>query len=422
MEILRRLLGGSKQADSIFLVETIERLRYQVLRKNLLLDPPPSRLVWYTILNRRDCSRGAISQEGMGLSGGRDFRFPYDELRSSALTRVFACADSTLVKRGAFRANLGVAIEFIDYPAFRREYFKRVNALRIDGLLPYYRQVVKTQHINLTAPGYAIGNIIDNLAGNLLDSKYISTIVVTNTTFSRDVILPWDATHPISAVHYIEHHLHQYYPVIPAWVYYTSRRGGSAATFLLDGIQGRITKAWFEVGKRAENVYIIPRGDETHPCLSMCDLMCTYVNRHVGIVTDSNIHKFLTRNTTDINVVSRSIWDERHYDFLVPRYTHTVKPSANYLHPMFFMNSSIKSDVVKESDLYSLIQSVAESQAGCAFFGNIEAEMRSLVQGDTVICLDDEAHSRAKGYLGLSPFRDIRILRTDEFLDEYFTS
>ena len=49
----------------------------------------------------------------------------------------------------------------------------------------------------------------------------------------------------------------------------------------LDGITGKITKAWQFVGKKADVVNIVPYGDLTYPCISLCDLICGYIRNTV---------------------------------------------------------------------------------------------------------------------------------------------
>jgi len=58
---------------------------------------------------------------------------------------------------------------------------------------------------------------------------------------------------------------------------------------VLDGIQGKITKAWKFVGKNADTVNIVPHGDQTYPCISLCDLICGYIGKTVGHIDAKGI-------------------------------------------------------------------------------------------------------------------------------------
>ena len=88
--------------------------------------------------------------------------------------------------------------------------------------------------------------------------------------------------------------------------------------------------------EHAKNIYIVPHGDQTHYCISFCDILCTYINLNLRDIKYEDIKELLKKNLQDKKISSEYISD-RWLNFIVPQYPHSIKPSTHYLHPLYLL-------------------------------------------------------------------------------------
>ena len=132
----------------------------------------------------------------------------------------------------------------------------------------------------------------------------------------------------------------------------------------LDGITGKITKAWEYVGKRADKVHIVPHGDQTYPCIALCDLICGYIGRTVHRITDSEILNQI-KDKTPAYVRSEFIGDD-YIEYLRSGYPYKIKIEQHYPHPLFIVHTpkGIDSNTVEAQEFFPLLLRFAERNGG----------------------------------------------------------
>ena len=205
-------------------------------------------------------------------------------------------SDATKNDRGSFFNLIGVAIEFNDYPKFREEYFNIVGEIseKYKVKLP---KIVKTKDIINYVPSYDIRDFTKELVTKLLSLEFLTKVQVTETYLSGEVEV-WrkGSIEWISASQFVRDELHHYYALVPVWKYVLNSDSDIVRSFVIDNVSGKINKVWKTIGKTAEILYLVPHGDQTHPCISLCDLLCTYIKREIYPQKAKEIYEHLKSN------------------------------------------------------------------------------------------------------------------------------
>lgn len=185
---------------------------------------------------------------------------------------------------------------------------------------------------------------------------------------------------------------------------------------VVDGITGKITKAWKYVGKSSSMVSVIPHGDETHPCLSTADLICGYVSSSVYPPHKQEIYEAL-RDVTPAYVATEFI-NESHEEHLVPEYTYSLNPETVFPHPIILIkksnSSSIKNKILQETMLYKQLLRYAEKNGGCVIMEDLDNHHRILGEGDLIVCIDNGAFEQIEQIEQLNRGRGFKILNLDD--------
>ncbi len=334
---------------------------------------------------------------------------PFDDL--------FVCADAGIYKKGGYVANLGVAIEFQNYGEFRREYSDTIDDLSSKYGISFPRRVVKGSDVYRIVRDHEISVFVSELANKLLSSKSISGVQAVHTILKNEVKYPWRSD-VIPGIEFVKNHLANYYAVVPIYEYYFN--GGKSESVVVDGVTGYMTKAWLEVAERAKKgLYVVPHGDLTHPCLSICDLAITAIKHQVYPLSADKVEGFLVDRVSKGTTVNSDFISDGLVDLIRAKYPHHIKPEKYYLHPLYLLDRGEDLDerLISETDVYALAHEQAEKYGGSSF--NIKAEdfLRILQPGDIVICLTDKSHSRMKVLSELNPRRELKALSVREFLE-----
>lgn len=328
----------------------------------------------------------------------------------------FICADSSIAVKGKFKELIGVAIEFENYNDFKDLYFKELDRCNKKYGLDTNKKIIKSNDIKQRVPAYSIHEYINDLVETIIKkNKSINRIYVTNSHTLQTIRLPWE-DEDITGINFIETILSQYYPIIPVWRYYF-KTNGDAKTVILDGINGKITKAWKHIGQSADTIYIVPQGDETHPCLSFCDIVCTYLNFNLRTITYSEIEKLL-HSTAPKEKINTEFISDALLEFIVPQAPHSIKTSTHYLHPLYLMitkESELK-HIIKESEISDMIHRLAEAKGGSSFYCDLKGEdFNILKNGDSIICLDSESYNKVETIMKFSPTKQISLYDIKSF-------
>lgn len=335
---------------------------------------------------------------------------PFDE--------TFVCADAGIYKKGHYIANLGLALEIRDYQDFRNEYFNAIDGLSSKYGVRFLKKIIKASDIYRIVPDHNLSAFITELVEILLSSDKILTVQATHTILQNPVRYPWQ-TREIPGIKFVENHLSNYYAVIPVFEYY--HNGGTSEAVVLDGVTGFMTKAWSEVARKAsKGLYIVPHGDETHPCISTCDLTIMAIKHKVYPLTAESIEDFLSARVSEKTRVYSDFVSDGMIDWIRAKYSHSIKPQKYYLHPLYLIDrgEDLNERVIRQTDVYSLAHETAERHGGSSFNIKVEDELAILQPGDVVICLTDESYKKMNILSKLNPRRGIEVFSVEEFLEK----
>jgi hypothetical protein len=323
-------------------------------------------------------------------------------------------SDSAIIRIGNFINLTGVAAEIDGYNEFRKKYFGIIEGFYKRYNISLSRLVLKTEDILKLVPSYDIQEAHIELTEELLKIKNIKRINVTNTILLADSVITWKGK--ITGLEFVNKILQQYYPVVPIWRYYFKYRNfpNYAKHAVLDGIQGKITKAWNFVGKTADIVNVVPHGDQTHPCISLCDLICGYIKNTVYHIDANEILNQL-KDKTPAYVYSEFVGDNE-IEYLRTEYPHSLKVERNFPHPVFIIHKSesIDNKIVKDTDFFQLLLRFAELRGGAVSFEDLVNQQSALQKGDYLICLDNKGYEKMKYVEILNPYREIKVLNVEE--------
>jgi len=325
-------------------------------------------------------------------------------------------ADSSKFRKGDFLNLLGVAVEIRNYSAFREQYFEVLHTFfekyNIDSDWP----VLKSEDIMRLVPTYDLHEAHVDLVEKLLKIEHINRIQISNTII-KVAVPTWKGE--MSGIDFVDKILNQYYSIVPIWRYYV-RQENPVEHAITDGIQGKITKLWKFVGKKANTVTIVPHGDQTYPCISICDLICGYIKREVYPIKAKGIYEQL-KNKTSAYIDSEFIGD-RYIDHLTPEFPYSLRVEQHLPHPLILIKGTdIESEIVKGTDFFKKLLRYVEPLGGAVTFVDLINHHRALQSGDLVVCLDENGYKEMLLIEILNPVRKIKVLNikdTYELLKE----
>jgi hypothetical protein len=290
-------------------------------------------------------------------------------------------SDSTKNDRGNFFNLIGVAIEFKNYPKFRENYFKTVRNIS-EKYNVYLPKIVKTKDILNYIPSYDIRDCIRELVTDLLNLEQITKVQVTET-FLDGKIEMWSqgSIKEVPASQFIRNELSQTYSLVPIWKYILNSDTDIERSFIIDNVTGKINKLWKTIGKTAETLYLVPYGDQTHPCISLCDLLCDYIKREIFPQKAKEIRDHL-RDNFDVFIKSDPVGNHD-VDSLIPKYPYPIRSENHFPHPIIFIKSKEVKDrtVLGQSELFKFALQFAEKEGGCVTLPDIVNHQKFCKKG-----------------------------------------
>ena len=322
-------------------------------------------------------------------------------------------ADSGKIRWDNFLSLVGIAISIDNYGEFKHEYFEVISEHLEKYDLDGRRKIFKTQDLKNSLPAYDLEEFHVKLVEDMLQIPSIKRVQVTNS-YIHQPVMTWKGH--VEGLDFTDKILSQYYPIIPVWRYFV-REKYPMETVMINGIQGRITKAWKHVGKSAKEVYILPFGDQTSPAISLCDLLCGYIRHTVHRITATGIYEQL-KNKTPAYVDTEFIGDE-YIDHISPSHTHSLKTELHYPHPLLLIKTSPELDrtIIQDSDLFIDLLSLANELNGAVSFEDLKNHHKILKKGDVFICMDNEGFQEMKMVEALNPSRKVEVMNIDMFYD-----
>ncbi|MFP3908541.1 MAG: hypothetical protein ACOC5L_03545 [Halobacteriota archaeon] len=323
-------------------------------------------------------------------------------------------SDATKNDRGNFFNLIGVAIEFNNYSKFREKYFDAVNDIseKYDVFLP---KIVKAKDVLNYVPSFDIRDCIKELVTELLNLEYISKIQVTETFIDGEIEMWYQGSlQKVPASQFIRNELSQTYSLVPIWKYILNCDADIKTSFAIDNVTGRINKLWKTIGKTAEVLNLVPYGDQTHPCISLCDLLCDYIKREIFPQKAAEIREHL-RDNFDVHIKSDPVGNHD-VDSMTPRYPYPIRSENHFPHPIVFIKSKEIRDrtVLGQSELFKRALQYAEKKGGCVTLPDIVNHQKILQKGDIVICTDKESYREMSNIIALNKDKGLELLNLDE--------
>ncbi len=159
---------------------------------------------------------------------------------------------------------------------------------------------------------------------------------------------------------------------------------------------------------------LVPYGAQTHPCISLCDLLCDYVKREIFPQKVAEIREHL-RDNFDIHIKSDPVGNND-VDSMTPRYTYPIWSENYFPHPIVFIKSNEIRDrtVLGQSELFKRALEYAERKGECVTSPDIVNHQKILKKGDIVICTDDELYREMSNIIALNKYKGLELLNLDE--------
>lgn len=340
----------------------------------------------------------------------------------NVFNKKFICSDATIDKRGKFRELIGAATIFENYEKFRKLYFETIEATKDKFNIDFNKKIIKSADIVKRTPSFRIKGVLNFIVENLIQSDSIKFISLTNTHLNKPITYNWEKKKKISGINFLEKELFQYYPIIPIWRYLGKfKEENLIKTVILDGINGKITQAWADIGKEVDEIYIVPHGDWTHPAISFCDLLSSYVKRNLSKINQKVTYELLKKFLSDDKIYTCFVSDP-FIDHIKPKFPYSIRPYLYYLHPLFLLYSKklkkrIPKQIIEESELFNISHMLAEKYGGSSFYIDVVSDFPILEGGDTLICLDEESIDEAILMAKLYPSKRIKIMDKTDFFN-----
>ncbi len=336
------------------------------------------------------------------------------------MPREAVAVDASGSHRGDSYFLVGTALHFTDLDRFRQHYMEVATSFcdRFNIATPF--PVLKSRDLGDQIPSYDIRDAHDRIINELLASDAIRNVYVTVTFVDEDVSY---LAKEMSGIQFTASVLSQYYPIIPLWrFHYRNRDYIRSREASLDGVQGKITKAWSYVGHEFD-LRIIPHGDQTYPEISTCDLISNFLSKvlprnepfreYAGISIASL--KDRTSAFVDAEIVDKAF----KVDF-VPAFPYELRQEQHFLHPVFFLYDELyeDTDAVMNSDFGAAVRKAAFSNEGSVCNLSLRRHGAALRSGDQVIHTEGSDPRRVMELKHLHFTKDVDVLSSKDFLEK----
>lgn len=349
----------------------------------------------------------------------------------------FVSVDSTLADYGDKAFLIGVSLEVDNGSDFDEYYFETISqfceSYDIDIAFP----VVKSEFLLRQIPGYQMRIGTEELAKKLILNPAIRRLHITIGWFNQDSVEVGDRGETMSGIRFLNNHLQQYFPIIALRDYYRQfqRFGDIPDEAWVDSVQGRTTKAWFEMGTQFD-MNIVPHGDVTYPSIATADYLAAHLKRTLprskSVNEMANAAKGWAmgkRNEADkpedeTAFIEANSVNETDAESIVPDFSHRIKGEQHYPHPVMFVYDDtfahLDNDVLPKTDFHSYARQWAQERSGCVV--NFRADrLPDIVQsGDRIVFTSEEIPHVCRQLQRLNPSKDIMLMTSDGLIDKYY--
>lgn len=292
---------------------------------------------------------------------------------------------------------VSVAVAVKDIKKFNSAYGKTVRQYMQDYDIRRRYPILKSDDIARWADDWVIEDVLRDMVEDLLRIETLDTIQITETSLhSRWVDVFSDdgnSQKTVRSEDFINKYLEPYYNIISVWEYLrkAGTRPRTHRKVLTDDFSGHISPAWLSVGSKAEELRIVPKGDETYALLSMADLLMEYIKQEVDTWGEKEIYEHLKERTHEKGgwIDSDAIDTDEELRMIAPhKHTH-INTARYYPSPTIYIDSgSLKSKVVRSLDFYDYALAYARKFDGSVKFLNESQDRDYITSQDYVICLD----------------------------------
>ena len=329
-------------------------------------------------------------------------------------------SDAMKLDFGSFFNLIGVSVEIRDYTSFKKHYYDTMDELKTKYSASNLPNVIKKKTVSKHIPSFSQRDFVKDLVSGLLESDSLTYVQITETYLTKNIDAYNKSYKPSE---FMRKFLPHYYPLIPVWRYLNNRQEDKIENFVIDNIDGKITPVWREVGTNAQILYLVPHGDETYPCISLCDLLCEYIRREVHLIRKKEIEDYFKDNFPSIEMSVDSVGDPLVENF-TPKYPYSINPQNHYPHPVIFIESSevwfekedknIRKAIIEDSQIFRLSLDYAEKHGGCVTFLDVMNHQRIFEKGDIILCLDEKAYERSERLVRLNKTKGIELIKVED--------
>lgn len=330
-------------------------------------------------------------------------------------------------RRPDWHSLVSVAISVHNIQDFNQEYSEIIEEKAdVHGINIRY-PIIKNEDLNRWCPDWDRKAIRRDIVTELLDISEIATIQITETSLHSKWVDVFKGEENnkrrIRSEDFIEQYLQPYYNLVSIWEYLRNddSRPNTYYNVMTDDFSGKISPAWLQIGQMADELNVIPKGDQTYPLLSMADLVMELVKQEVDDWHERQIYEYLRSVTPDDSayIDSDAINAEDDLKMIAPVTNHNVNTNLHYPHPIVFIDTgSVGSSSLTSLDLYRHALHYAKVNNGCVKMFNENQDRDYLDANDILICLD----GNSTDYSYLTEYNDQKapILMTAEESIEFF--
>lgn len=335
-------------------------------------------------------------------------------------------SDATIVTKRGQTYLIATTLHIRNLENFRKSYFEVIEEFCSRNNIKKCYPVIKSGDISTHIPGFDFREERQQLISDLWDIEEIKKVHTIFGYHPEEVVLY--GHNKQKGLDFLKGPLFNYFPLISIWSYlnYEDNREHIYPDDIvkIDGINGKITKAWKDVGKFFNKIEIIPKGDEIYPELSWVDLVSNYIARTLPYSTtfeneDSEIiyKPIPIFDLSDDIYITHEYINSGHDEFIVPDLHHDIKAKKFYPHPIYYItyDDIVKKEHVEQTTFFERVKEKAYAEDGCVKFMDISRDINNIQNGDYIISISESKNEAIKRYIAMNWDKDINYQTMEEF-------
>lgn len=325
-------------------------------------------------------------------------------------------------------AAVAVAVDDID--EFNSEYFRIVEEKSEEYGIHTQHPIIKDEDVARWVTDWERPRARQDIVSELLAIETIREIQFVETSLSPMWVTLFEENEDdkmrIESQEFMNKFLEKYYNVIAIWEYLRKKNTRPQhlpypkwpihGNVLTDDFGGHVSEAWLEVGRLADEIRVIPHGDETYPLLSLADLTMDMVKQQVDEWDEQEIYEFLKDITPEESayVDSRAIDHGDDLEKMIPHTTDSIRGILHYPSPTIYVESgSITTKKARKLDICAHLRKYAQENDGCVKFFNESHDRDYMTRDDYLVVLDGDAGALTD-YDELNDRKSVTVMNRDE--------